>query len=400
MTDGWIRRDVIRAGLAATAVGLGGRALAAEPPQRTLIIMCDGFGLDYYDRSAMPVLKDWAAKGIFVRGEAVMPTVTNCNNASICCGVWPSQHGLIGNTYLDPATGEPQYMEDASLLMAPTIFERAKRRGVASALISAKKKTVTLLPRGADIVLTSEAPGEDWVKALGAAPPIYSREVNYWVFGAALHLLRTRPDIGLIYLHTTDYPMHSWAPDAPESLEHLARIDGLLREVSVAAPDAAVLMTADHGMNHKTRGLDLDKALAERGTPIRIAISAERDRYVRHHLGLGGTAWVYLNAPADAAKVRAQLAVMEGIEAVYSREEAAQRFHLMPERIGDLVVLGDKDTVFGTLDHAQESLPPGLRTHGSLHERFVPILLHNARGAPDASFFTHNLDLARWMFPA
>src|SRR5215475_9326912 len=82
-----------------------------------------------------------------------------------------------------------------------------------------------------------------------------------------------------------------------------------------------------------------------------------------------------------------------------TRAEAADALHLLPERIGDLVVLGDKDTMFGRLDVEMERIPPEFRTHGSLHELDVPIVIHNARGSPHAAYFHHNLDLARWLYP-
>jgi phosphonoacetate hydrolase len=239
-----MRKTFTRRGLMQASLTVGATALvaapriarAAEEPQRTIIIMCDGFGLEYYDRSPMPTLKSWAVRGIHTRARAVMPSVTNTNNASICCGVWPSEHGVIGNSYFDPATGTEEYMEDAKLLLAPTIFERARTRGVHSALLSSKKKTIGLLNRGTDLVLTAEAPTGDWEARLGKAPPIYSREINYWLFSAALDILRNRRDIGLLYVHTTDYPMHMWPPEAPESQEHLARLDGLFAELAAAAP--------------------------------------------------------------------------------------------------------------------------------------------------------------------
>ncbi len=289
----WTRRRVLRSALAigaAATVAAPHVLRAAERPKRTIIVMCDGFGLDYFEESPMPTLKAWAAGGVFARAKGMMPSVTNCNNASICCGAWPSAHGVIGNSYLDPATGTEAYMEDASLVLAPTIFERAVKSGVRSALLSSKKKTVELLYRGTEIALTAEVPDGDWERRLGKAPPIYSREINYWLFAAALDILRNRPEIGLLYIHPTDYPMHMWPPQAPKSQEHLARLDALLAEMAAAAPDAAILLTADHAMNFKSRSWDLEKALAERGAPVRIAISAERDKYVRHHQGMGGTA--------------------------------------------------------------------------------------------------------------
>src|SRR5579864_7388439 len=101
-----------------------------------------------------------------------MPSVTNTNNASICCGVWPDRHGITGNSYFDERTGREEYMETADLLLALTLFQRAKKGGVKSALLSSKKKTTTLLAPGADVILTAEEPPRSWVERLGAAPGI------------------------------------------------------------------------------------------------------------------------------------------------------------------------------------------------------------------------------------
>jgi len=61
-----------------------------------------------------------------------------------------------------------------------------------------------------EIVLTAEEPTPEWTQKLGQAPPIYSAEINYWLMRAALDILKNRPDIRVLYVHTTDYPMHMW----------------------------------------------------------------------------------------------------------------------------------------------------------------------------------------------
>ena len=328
----------------------------------------------------------------------MMPSVTNVNNASICCGVWPETHGIIANSYFDEKSGEELYVESADLVLAPTLFERAARHGVKSALLSSKAKTATLLLRGAEIVLTAENPTPEWVKKLGPAPVIYSAEINYWLMAAAIDILKNRPDIGVLYVHTTDYPMHMWAPEAPESKEHLARLDDLFGQAMKAAPDAAFLATADHGMNAKGLCWDLEQVCAGKGAPIRKAVSTGRDRYMKHHRGCSGAVYIYLKDPQDAARVRDIISGVKGVERILTREEAAREFKLMASRIGHLMVLGDKDTVFGELDDEKESFP-GLRSHGSLHETDVPLFVYNAKNAPPADYFTHNLDLARWLYP-
>src|ERR1700730_4557538 len=249
-----------------------------------------------------------------------------------------------------------------------------------------------------EIVLPAEDPTPEWTQKLGQAPPIYSAEINYWLMRAALDILKNRPDIRVLYVHTTDYPMHMWAPEVPESKEHLARLDDLFGQAMKAAPDAAFLVTADHGMNAKTRCWDFEKVCAARGVPLRKAFSAGRDRYVKHNRGCAGAAYVYLKGPQDAERVHEILTGVKGVERVLSREVAAREYKLMSSRIGDLVVWGDKDTVFGEMDTEEQDFSSGLRSHGSEHELNIPLFFYNARNAPAGDYFRHNLDLARWLY--
>jgi phosphonoacetate hydrolase len=364
--------------------------------QRIVIGMYDGFGMDYLEASRLPSLGFMAEQGFFKRVSAVFPTVTNANNASICCGAWPKEHGITGNSYFNEQTGEADYMESADFIRIPTIIQRAANHGVKSALLTCKVKTIHLLGKDAEIAVAAEAPPAEWVECYGKPANIYSREINYWLWEVAIDILKHRPEVGLLYVHTTDYPMHTWAPAARESKEHMAELDRLLGEAMDAAPDAAFLLTADHGMNYKARCWDLFKACRELGTEVRFALSAEKDRYVKHHRTFGGAAWVWLKSPKDEDKVAQTLIGLKGVEAVLPRQEAATKFRLMPERIGELVVIGDVDTVFGELASPTENLEPGYRSHGSLYESDIPLLIYNSKiELPSADAFTANVDLTR-----
>jgi phosphonoacetate hydrolase len=380
------------------APGFGSLGASDTKLQRTVVVMFDGFGVDYFENSTVPTLRRWQKDGLYKRVKGVMPSVTNANNASICCGAYPQVHGITGNSYLDTVSGHEEYMEAANLLLAPTLFEHAAKRGVSSALLSSKKKTISLLSRGASLSMTAEEAPAEWVDLLGPAPPIYSREINYWLVRAAIFILKNWPKIGCLYVHTTDYPMHTWAPTAKESQDHVQGIDDLLGQACAAAPDAAFLLTADHGLNHKRKCYDLEKVLAAKNISIRMAISAERDKYVKHHRGFGGTSWVYLKSAADRDKVMAALSSLPGVESVLTREEAASRYSQYPSRIGDVCVFGDKDTVFGELEQPSEDLPDTYRSHGSTSELDVPLFAYNAKGLPPDTYFEHNLDLTRWLY--
>jgi phosphonoacetate hydrolase len=349
-------------------------------PQRVVVAMIDGLDPAYLAGGTMPQLAGFGQVGLTATVEAVLPTVTNANNASICCAAWPSEHGITGNSYFNPVTGQADYMESAAHLTAPTLLERVTAAGGKSALLTAKVKTVGLLGNRATLAIAAERPDAAIAERYGQPPDIYSAEINHWLWQVAVDLLATQPDLGLLYVHTTDFPMHAWRPGDPRSDRHLRRLDELIASAADTAPDAALFATADHGMNDKTLVWDLAQALASRGTPVRFALSAEKDRYVKHHRTFGGTAWVWLSRPGDEAAVTGLLSGLDGVEAVIPRDVAARRFHLYPDRIGDLVVLGDRGTVFGELPpgHESERLPDGYRSHGSLHERQVPLVVYNS----------------------
>ncbi|MDR3711935.1 MAG: alkaline phosphatase family protein [Puia sp.] len=370
-------------------------------PQKIIIVMMDGFGDEYYRNSDMPTLNEMEKAGLYKVVPSLMPSVTNVNNASIITGETPEKNGITGNVFLNPETGKEEYTEDPKQLLAPTLFEKARAAGVKSILFSCKTKTVQLLSGGAGETMCWETASPVWIKRLGERPDIYSREVNYWIMEAALYSIRQDPDLGLIYIHTTDYPMHTWAPESPESKEHLHKMDGYLAQLRKAAPDAAILITADHTVRHKTKCWDLEKACPNRGIAIKAAISPEKDRYYKHHLGMGGSAYVYLNSAGDSSGLRQLLLGLKGVEEVISRAEAVRRYHLMPERIGDFMVLGDSTTVFGHLENSDsEDLPMTYRSHGSTYEARVPLFVYNARKAPPLSYFTDNYKLAAWLYQA
>ncbi|WP_078345771.1 alkaline phosphatase family protein [Mucilaginibacter pedocola] len=367
--------------------------------KRVVIIMMDGFGMSYFNTAPMPYLKSMITNGgFFKQVNAMMPTVTNANNTSIATGTFPEVNGISGNYYLNEK-GEGEYLEDKKLVLAPTIFQKLKGYGIKSALISSKKKSTTLLPAGADIVLSPETADSTWIARIGKPAPIYSAEVNYWTMQAGIYLLENHPDIACLYLHTTDYPMHTWAPSDSSSIKHLRTIDSYLKKIHEVAPDATILITADHDVNHKSRCVDIEKALLLQNVKVKAALSAEKDKYLKHHRGFGGASYIYLNNTADATNVKEALSKIKGVESVYTKAEAAKQYPLPANRIGDLVAFGDSTTVFGDLEgHAEEELPATYRSHGSVYEIKVPVIIINPAGKlPGESYFNYNKDLAVWL---
>lgn len=357
--------------------------------RKILIILVDGFGMEYLEASDMPNLKRMGKEGGLKAGRSVIPSVTNVNNASVVTACFPGEHGITTNYQYDRRTKTSSEMESAEVLLKPTIFEKAKKLGMRTALVSSKDKVRTLCSRGADIVVSAEKPESTWIEKVGPQEKMYSAEVNYWTFRAARRILKTEA-IDLMYLSTTDYMMHTYAPNEAPSLEHLHRLDQLLADIVNDHPRIEVYLTADHAMNAKHEGLNPALILAERSIRAE-AIPIIRDKHKTHHNNLGGACYVYLERISDQPKAIEILRQAEGIEEVFDAKQAAREFHLHPDRIGDIFLLAKKDYVFGELEKSRE--PVKVRSHGSRHESRIPLLVYGAK--PEMSSYSYNLDLTR-----
>ena len=77
-----------------------------------------------------------------------------------------------------------------------------------------------------------------------------------------------------------------------------------------------------------------------------------------------------------------------------SRAEAAERFELPADRIGDLVVVSERSTVIGTAAarHDLSRLDAPLRSHGGVSEQRVPLIANRKLKAIDPARRWRNFD--------
>ena len=358
---------------------------------RVVVLCIDGLDPEYLEACEAHVLNGLGGRGFLKLGRSMMPSVTNVNNVSLVTGAYPEEHGICSNYRLVRETGEEVYMESGEYVLVETIFQRAARLGKGSILVTSKDKLRTLIGDGAAVSVSSERPPQWLVDELGPAPDIYSLEVNAWAVAAA-NLVMERHPAELTYISTTDYAMHTYAPDEPQARRHMELLGESIGALVEAHPDATVLLTADHGMSAKSRMVDIEGALARYGVRAN-AVPIIKDRYTVHHSNLGGCMFVHL-APVDVDQALTVLRGTAGVEEALPRDEAAARLRVHRERIGDIVVTGESDVVFG--DPSQVALPPRLRSHGSWHETTVPLLGYN--GDFDGFTFEENRDLGRYVF--
>ena len=224
----------------------------AEP---VVVVCVDGCEYDYLVQAAAagaaPFINRILDQGANFKALAVVPTFTNPNNLSIVTGVPPSVHGICGNFFYDREADAEVMMNDPKYLRAPTALAAFADAGAKVAVVTAKDKLRKLLGHG-------KSPSRG-TRAASASPPsappmsrsprtasrtcstssgmpvpsVYSAELSEFVFAAGVKLLETRrPD--LMYLSTTDYVQHKFAPGTPGANAFYAMMDKYLAKLDCA----------------------------------------------------------------------------------------------------------------------------------------------------------------------
>ncbi|MDE2343521.1 MAG: phosphonoacetate hydrolase [Betaproteobacteria bacterium] len=366
------------------------------PVHPTVVILIDGNDPEYIKagiaQGVLPNFKRLGEEGFATVALSAMPSFTNPNNISVITGQPPSVHGISGNFFLDPETGQAVMMNQPQFVRAESILAAFSRQGAKVVALTAKNKLAKMLASGinlhngisfssekADTCTKKDNGTDDCLALMGrpAPPDVYSADLSLAMLQAGLRIFeKEKPD--LMYLSTSDYMQHTYAPGSREANEFYAAMDQVIGRF--VALGATVAVTADHGMNDKSKpdGTPnviflqdvLDQAFGTGKTRVILPIT---DPYVRHHGALGSYATVFIRdaglKPTDVMKV---IDRQQGVDLVMERYAAARKFELPADRIGDLIVSADRHTVIGgrKSEHDLTKLAGHrLRSHGGLSDR-------------------------------
>ncbi|MFG1658771.1 alkaline phosphatase family protein [Micromonospora chersina] len=310
---------------AADLLGLAPRLAGVR---RVAVLLVDGLGWHQIPTAApyAPTLAGLAAT-VGVPLTSGFPSTTPTSLVSLGTGTPSGPHGVLGFTVRVPGTdrvlnhvdwaGDP---EPSAWQPVPTWYERARAAGVAVTVVSRPEFA------GSGLTLAANR-GGDYRGAAGA-DPLAERMLAALAAGPGPTLVSGyHPDLDR-HGHLTGVDSAPWRLAAAEVDRLLARlVDGL-------PPDAALLVTADHGQLNVPDGhrIDLDTDPRLRAG-VRVVAGEPRVRYL--HVEPGATADV----------VTAWSAVLDGAARVLTRAEAVATgwFGPVPEahlgRIGDVVVV-------------------------------------------------------------
>lgn len=205
--------------------------------EHIVIISIDGLRPDALEQANTPVLDGLRATGAYSpQAQAVLPSVTLVNHASMLSGMSPEKHGIYWNVN-DPELGK---------VKGPTLFSVAHEAGLSTAMVVGKPKLEHLvLPDSVDTY-------------------IYAGFTDSQVVAEALPVIKAGlPDLLFIHLPDVDSAGHVAGWMSLVQILAIGRTDSLIGEIVAQLETEGYLdttllvITSDHGGKDKQHGSDI-----------------------------------------------------------------------------------------------------------------------------------------------
>ena len=233
----------------------GPNSAHAQAQHYVVLVSLDGFRWDYAKRENTTHLLALGKRGVWAPEGMIpsYPSLTFPNHFTIVTGLYPEHHGLVANSFLDPASGKrysisnAEAVTDSSFYSGTPLWSLAESQGMHAACIY--------------------WPGSE-AKIAGFRPSWYAQfnnktegtpEVQQARIDDAVALLQLPPDqrphFITIYYSEPDHEGHAFGPDAPETRAAERKVDGLVGKLKAALDSTHLpidlVVVSDHGMVHE-----------------------------------------------------------------------------------------------------------------------------------------------------
>jgi alkaline phosphatase D len=247
-----------------THVDNGPNSPWAQSQHYVVLVSLDGFRWDYAKRDNATHLLALARRGVSAP-EGMLPSypsLTFPNHFTIVTGLYPEHHGLVANSFLDPARGarfaytDPQAVTDGSWYSGVPLWSLAESQGM---------RTASFLWVGSEAKIAGFQP--TWYAHYDSKsePTPESQQARIDNTVALLRLPSAeRPHFIAIYYSEPDHEGHEFGPDAPQNRAAELRMDAIVGKLESALKATGLpinlVVVSDHGMI-KSEGdwIDLDQ---------------------------------------------------------------------------------------------------------------------------------------------
>jgi len=219
---------------------------AQQTKHYVVLVSLDGFRYDYARKYNAQNLLALAARGASAPGGMIpsYPSVTFPNHYTIVTGLYPEHHGIVANTFSDPARKDsytytdPNAVRDGSWYGGTPLWVLAEKQGMRAACLFWPGSEAEIQGKRPSYYLHYDGsfPDEkrvDRVLAWLRLPP------------------ELRPHFITLYYVNVDYAGHKHSPDSPEVAEAVAHVDTMIGRLATGLASlhlpVDLMVVSDHG---------------------------------------------------------------------------------------------------------------------------------------------------------
>jgi len=310
---------------------------AQQAKHYVILVSLDGFRYDYPAKYGAPHIQSMATEGASAPDGMLpsYPSLTFPNHLSLVTGLYPEHHGIVANSFYDPARDETYvYTQsktngDGTWYSGTPLWSLAEQQGMRSACLFWPGSEAEIAGKRPSFYLKFDNKLDDkkrveQVLAWLALPP------------------EQRPHFIALYYANVDHEGHEHGPDSDEVRAAVHHVDEMIGDLQagIAASKLPVdlIVVADHGM------------VALKGDPIDLSTFADLTGV--HTEG----SLIYAKDEAQAAEIYRQFkAHPDPRFTVYRRADMPKELHYDSNpREGDPVVVPN-----GPYSLRTKPLPPG-----------------------------------------
>jgi len=321
-------------------------APAQQDKPYVLLISLDGFRYDYAERDNATNLLALGHGGVTAKALIPsFPTTTFPNHYTIVTGLFPAHHGIVDNSFWDPARqaefkiSNSAATTDGSWWGGTPLWVLAEQQGMRAA---------SFFWPGSDANIQHTRPTYYYKYDVKIPNERRVAQVIEW-----LKLPKPeRPHFITLYFSDVDHEGHTFGPDAPQTRDAVRSVDALLGklfgEVRATGVPLDIFVVSDHGMATVTGDVDISKLADLNG--VETAPNSTDFKF-------------YSSDPKRIDQLYLQLHGRDPRIEVYRRAEIPERLHYSDnQRIGDLVALATEPVVLHLASKPGQSEPKGM--HG------------------------------------
>lgn len=345
-----------------------------------------------------PFLAEYVEHAHVSRIKPHLPAVTTAMQTTYLTGLWPTQHGIVGNGWYDRTDSEVKFWKQSNkLVQGESVWDTAKRMD--PTFTCAQLFWWYNMYCGADYAVT---PRPNYLADGRKIPDCYSHPAmlrdelqakfgqfplfsfwgpganiasSEWIANAAMYVEeKYSPTLSLVYLPHLDYCQQKFGPDTAKIGKELREIDALVQRLVGFYEDrgAKILLLSEYGIVPVSRPVHINRLLRKAGL---LAVREERglellDAGASQAFAVADHQVAHIYTANDAVKhqVMELLKSVDGIAHLLDGEGKKQH-HIDHERAGDIVAVAGADSWFTYYFWLDDRMAPDYARVVDIHKK-------------------------------